>query len=132
MDTRGESRSSRSRLSLMGREIGKASGKECDKITDRRRRKHLAFCKGRRGSKIPTNNGAAKKNIERRLKNANMKDFYMYLIIFIAYCLIGFIFEIIKTIATTKMQQKALKQKTDQIYLSLIEYAQNLKERLKK
>lgn len=61
-----------------------------------------------------------------------MKDFYIYLIIFIAYCLIGFIFEIIKTIATTKMQQKALKQKTDQIYLSLVEYAQNLKERLKK
>ena len=61
-----------------------------------------------------------------------MKDFYMYLIIFIAYCLIGFIFDIFKTLITNKLQQKALKQKTDQIYLSLVEYAQNLKERLKK
>lgn len=59
-----------------------------------------------------------------------MNEFYIYLIIFVCYCLIGFVFNILQTIIVSKLQQKALKQKTDQIYLSLIEYAQKTKERL--
>lgn len=62
----------------------------------------------------------------------NTEAFLTCLVIFIAYCIIGFIFEFFKALLAAKMQQKAIKEKSDQIYLILIEKIKDLKERCKK